>query len=101
MGGKELAIDHVIQPKDFVSGSCFGRAASPALPNSITSSSFALSKQFVPPQRNVNLPDSAHKASRTVIPLQPVNLVSESDSNSAKKVLHQARVEDSHWTACW
>jgi hypothetical protein len=58
MSGREFEVDHVIQPNEFVSGSCFGRATLSDLPIPTVASSSVLSKQFIPPQRNANLPNS-------------------------------------------
>ena len=108
VGNKELQIDRIMQPSEYLSGSCFGRGGIgdttlPRLTNSTT-----LSKQFIPLKpvalnpSSVRLP-SPREASippKKAIELEPINLLSRPVAPS-KAESEGDDGPQSYWTANW
>ncbi|KII92162.1 hypothetical protein PLICRDRAFT_50591 [Plicaturopsis crispa FD-325 SS-3] len=111
LASKELEVDHAIPAQDFLSGACFGRgvpvASSAHAPKTSIltpvrsvgmTSSAGPSKQFRPPLSNYS-----SKPKSRGIPLQPVDLVSQTGRKEMEMEVEEkpASAPESHWTANW
>lgn len=92
-----MEIDCAISRAEYLSGACFGRGTSIFAPQATTSST--ASKQFV--SLKTNHTSSSFKppgmSVKNGIPLQPVNLMSVTES----KNMQNTGVRSSYWTAVW
>ncbi|KAJ7928623.1 SNF2 family N-terminal domain-containing protein [Mycena leptocephala] len=108
VGGKDLELDRAITRSEYLSGTCFGDAASYSAVQTTsfsTSKPTALSKQFIPLKIKPSTPShgqaSTSGSDRKLVPLQPVDLLSTINNKSPKKTLPSIKAEDSYWTANW
>ncbi|KAI0305632.1 P-loop containing nucleoside triphosphate hydrolase protein [Multifurca ochricompacta] len=111
LGNKELEIDRVMQPSEYLSGTCFIQVRGGALDTPLPplTNSTALSRQFIPLKpvalnpSPVRLPTSPRGSvsPKKVIELEPVNLLSRPAAQSSKERLEGSGDAQLYWTANW
>jgi DNA repair and recombination protein RAD54B len=96
LSGREMEIDCAISRADYLSGACFGRSASTTL----TTTSSALSRQFVQPKIKPTSLSSSMPARKGIL-LEPVDLISTTGHRPDKNNITKAKPESTYWTAVW